>query len=162
MIKEIKLGDNLVKFEGTTGTGELYQIFTGRNIYADFSKLTSSFTKDEVKSLITINQMQKNGEKSNDEITAEIGGIVSNMEMSKLTDVVTMIKNMGFVMYIQANTAGETPLDRIRNIKARLTDEEYLAWLLTLENDAFNDGNLFSELLDLIGLNNKSYVQSKN
>ena len=84
------------------------------------------------------------------------------MEMSKLTDVVTMIKNMGFVMYIQANTAGETPLDRIRNIKARLTDEEYLAWLLTLENDAFNDGNLFSELLDLIGLNNKSYVQSKN
>lgn len=162
MIKEIKLGDKLVKFEGTTGTGELYQIFTGRNIYADFSDLTGSFTKNEVKSLIAINQMQKNGEKSADEITAEIGGIVSNMEMSKLTDAVTIIKNMGFVMYIQANTAGETPLDRIRNIKARLTDEEYLAWLLTLENDAFNDGNLFSELLDLIGLNNKSYVQSKN
>ena len=162
MIKEIKLGDKLVKFEGTTGTGELYQIFTGRNIYADFSALTGSFTKNEIKSLIEINQMQKNGEKSADEITAEIGGIVSNMEMSKLTDAVTIIKNMGFVMYIQANTAGETPLDRIRNIKARLTDEEYLAWLLTLENDAFNDGNLFSELLDLIGLNNKSYVQSKN
>lgn len=162
MIKEIRLGGELVKFEGTTGTGELYQIFTGRNIYADFSDLTSSFTKNEVKSLIEINQMQKNGEKSADEITAEIGGIVSNMEMSKLTDAVTIIKNMGFVMYIQANTTGETPLDRIRNIKARLTDEEYLAWLLTLENDAFNDGNLFSELLDLIGLNNKSYVQSKN
>ena len=162
MIKEIRLGGELVKFEGTTGTGELYQIFTGRNLYADFSDLTSSFTKNEVKSLIAINQMQKNGEKSADEITAEIGGIVSNMEMSKLTDAVTMIKNMGFVMYIQANTAGETPLDRIRNIKARLNEEEYLAWLLTLENDAFNDGNLFSELLDLIGLNNKSYVQSKN
>lgn len=162
MIKEIKLGDKLVKFEGTTGTGELYQIFTGRNLYADYSSFISGFTKDEVKSLIEINELQKNGGLSEDDLTAKIGGIVKGVEMSKLTDAITMIKNMGFVMYIQANTAGETPLDRIRNIKARLTDEEYLAWLLTLENDAFNDSNLFSELLDLIGVNNKSHVQSKN
>lgn len=162
MIKEINLGGQLVKFEGTTGTGELYQIFTGRNLYKDFQDMTKGFTPEQLKALVKVNEMQQGGDKTPEEITAEIGGIVQDVNMGALTDAITMIKNMGFVMYIQANTAGETPLDKIRNIKARLNNDEYLAWLLTLENDAFNDGTLFSELIDLIGINNKSYVNSKN
>lgn len=162
MIKEINLGGKYIKFEGTTGTGELYQIFTGRNLYSDFQGLTKSFTPEQLKALVKVNEMQQNGEKSAEEITEEVGGIVAGVNMDSLTDAITMIKNMGFVMYIQANTAGDTPLDRIRNIKARLNGEEYLAWLLELENDAFNDGHIFNELLALMGLNNKSYVNSKN
>ena len=136
MIKTIVVGGEPTKFEATTGTGELYQMFTGRNIYADLQEVSKAF--------VGINMED-----------------TSKLPMDGVNKILKMVQQMGFVMYIQANTRGDTPLDRIRNIKSRINDDEYLAWILEIEQDEFNN-TLFLEFIDLMNLNSKSSSESKN
>lgn len=136
MKKTIIIGGEPVKFEATTGTGELYLMFTGRNIYSDLQNLSKAFKKADF---------------SNPDSIA----------MEDVSNALTLVKKMGFVMYIQANTDGSTPAETIRNIKERLNEDEYLGWLLGIDNDEFN-GDLFSQLLELMNLNSKTYVPAKN
>lgn len=136
MKKTIIIGGEPVKFEATTGTGELYLMFTGRNIYSDLQDLSKAFKKADF---------------SNPDSIA----------MEDVANALTLVKKMGFVMYIQANTDGSTPAETIRNIKERLNEDEYLGWLLGIDNDEFN-GDLFSQLLELMNLNSKTYVPAKN
>lgn len=142
MIKEITISGQPVKFEATTGTGELYQIFTGRNIYNDYLKIAEMYTRKGVD-------------------PEDAGSILKNMSMDEITSTLELVQKMGFVMYIQANTPGETPVDKIRNIKARLNDDEFLAWILGIEREEFN-GELFTQFMELMGLNNKTTVEPKN
>lgn len=136
MKKTIFIGGELVKFEATTGTGELYLMFTGRNIYSDLQELASAFR--------SVNFDDPD-----------------HISMETVASALTLVKKMGFVMYIQANTEGATPADTIRNIKERLTEDEYLGWLLGIDNDEFN-GDLFNQLLELMNLNSKTYIPAKN
>jgi hypothetical protein len=142
MIKTITISGQPVKFEATTGTGELYQIFTGRNIYDDYIKLMEIYSRPGID-------------------TEDTTSIIKNLSMDEITGTLDLIKKMGFVMYIQANTEGETPVDKIRNIKARLNGDEYLAWILGIEQEEFN-GGLFEQFVELMGLNGKTTVIPKN
>lgn len=142
MIKTITISGQPVKFEATTGTGELYQIYTGRNIYADFVNIAKFYSRPGVDA-------------------ADTASILSKLSMQEINSTLELIQKMGFVMYIQANTEGADPIDKIRNIKARLNEDEYLAWIMGIERDDFN-GVLFSELIELMGMNNKTTVQAKN
>lgn len=125
-----------MKFEATTGTGELYLMFTGRNIYSDLQELSKAFKNVNF-------------------------GDPNSIPMETVANALTLVKKMGFVMYIQANTDGDNPANTIRNIKERLNDDEYLGWLLGIDNDEFN-GELFNQLLELMNLNSKTYIPAKN
>lgn len=136
MKKTIIIGGEPMKFEATTGTGELYLMFTGRNIYSDLQELSSSFKNVNF-------------------------GDPNTIPMDTVANTLNLVKKMGFVMYIQANTEGSTPAETIRNIKERMTEDEYLGWLLGIDNDEFN-GDLFNQLLELMNLNSKTYIPAKN
>ncbi len=135
MKKTIIVGGEPLKFEATTGTGELYQMFTGGNIYNDLQELSKAFK----------------------------GGFddPNKVSMGDVNKALSLVKKMGFVMYTQANTEGNTNAERIRNIKEKLNEDEYLGWLLGIDNNEFN-GELFNQLLELMNLNSKTYVEPKN
>lgn len=118
MITTIMCGQKACKFEATLGTAELYQIYTGKSIL-DELEMFKGIKRD-----------------------ADGNLNINTLDMSQINRMIAFFRELAFVMFTQANTQAQTPIDRIRAIKAKMTKDDYIVWL-----DGFDNTELTTDVL---------------
>lgn len=142
MIKNITVGSQTLTFEANMGTAQLFEIYTGQNIFTLFAGL--KMTKKTTPEGKTIYKLAES--------------IDERLVALQLKDVYL---KLAFVMAMQASTQGEDAVTKIRNIKARLNDEEYLAWLCGFEQANLPE-NFYTQIAELWTANQETKSDAKN
>lgn len=70
-------------------------------------------------------------------------------------------KKLAYIMNVTATTRDDEPVNRIRAIKAKLTKDDYLAWLMQFKNGSM-DADFFKAIAALWNAQQETHSELKN
>lgn len=70
-------------------------------------------------------------------------------------------KKLAYIMNVTAETREPEPVNRIRAIKAKLTRDDYLAWLMQFKNGSM-DADFFKQIAALWNAQQETHSEQKN
>lgn len=128
MEKTIKVGEREMAFKSSAATNILYK----RAFHEDILVKLTAYTKNlkEMNNLKTqIDALRADEGKTQEEIMNELNAIMqSDAYVSTQTFASETLPKLAYIMFLEAN-------EKIGNIFTKLNEENYLAWLMTIDQD---------------------------
>ena len=153
MKRQIKLNDREITLKSSAATNILYKKAFGEDILI---KLTA-YTKNvkELKAMQTkIAELKNDTNKTQEEKLAIMNEMVNSdvfISSNKFTQ--ETLPRLAYIMYIEANTS-------IEDIFSKLNGEQYLIWLMSIDQDELT--SLSGEVMDLWQAGAKTHSTPKN
>ena len=92
---------------------------------------------------------------------AYAGGADRREQVLLLARLNDTYKKLAYIMNITATTRDDEPVNRIRAIKAKLTKDDYLAWLMQFKNGSM-DADFFKQIAALWNAQQETHSEQKN
>lgn len=153
MKRQIKLNDREIMLKSSAATNILYKKAFGEDILV---KLTA-YTKNvkELKAMQTkVAELKNDTNKTQEEKLAIMNEMVNSdvfISSNKFTQ--ETLPRLAYIMYIEANTS-------IEDIFSKLNGEQYLIWLMSIDQDELTA--LSGEVMDLWQAGAKTHSTPKN
>ena len=153
MEKKILIGETEMTFKSSAATNILYKRCFKEDILLKLTEYTKNLKemqklKDKVDALKTVEG------KSQEEILAELNTIMqSDVYVSTQTFASETLPKLAFIMFLEAN-------EKIGTIFNKLNEENYLAWLMTIDQDELL--TVTGEVMDIWQAGAKTHSKLKN
>jgi len=153
MEKVIKVGDRELSFKSSAATNILYKRAFKEDLLIKLSEYTKSLK--EMKGLqARINALREDTAKTEEEVLEELNAIMqSETYLSTQTFASETLPKLAFIMYLEAN-------EKIGTIFTKLNEENYLAWLMTINQDELL--TVTGEVMDIWQAGAKTHSNPKN
>ena len=128
MLKTVTVGEKELKFKSSAATNILYKKMFGIDILIEFSEYAKN-SKELRMMKEKINELRKDESKKPEEILEAMNNLM-NSDAYKLSAAFQSetLPRLAFIMYLEANESVET-------LFKKLTEEQYLFWLLGIDQD---------------------------
>lgn len=153
MEKKILIGETEMTFKSSAATNILYKRCFKEDILLKLTEYTKNLKemqklKDKVDALKTVEG------KTQEEILAELNTIMqSDVYVSTQTFASETLPKLAFIMFLEAN-------EKIGTIFTKLNEENYLAWLMTIDQDELL--TVTGEVMDIWQAGAKTHSKLKN
>ena len=153
MEKSIVIGEKEIKLKSSAATNILYKKLFHEDILV---KLTS-YTKNlkELQELQKkMSALREDKTKTQEEILTEMNKLMSSGALATATEFQSdTLPKLAFIMYLEANESIDT-------IFKKLTEEQYLFWLMTIDQDELLA--VVSQVMDIWQAGAKTHSKPKN
>lgn len=153
MEKTIKVGEREMAFKSSAATNILYK----RAFKEDILIKLTAYTKNlkEMQTLkAKIEALKTEEGKTDEEVLNELNAIMqSDTYISTQTFASETLPKLAFIMYLEAN-------EKIGTIFEKLNEDNYLAWLLTIDQDELL--TVTGEVMDIWQSGAKTHSKPKN
>lgn len=142
MLKELIIGDKAIKFEANLGTTELFEKFTGQNLLALLSAVPM------------VKKKNKDGT-----IKYEIAEGENKRRLALHLNKIYL--QLAFIMATQASAEGADAISKIRDIKSKLNEDNYLVWIMQFEQKDLNE-SFYTKIADIWQSSQETHSSAKN
>lgn len=142
MLKELIIGGKAVRFEANLGTTELFEIYTGHNLLALLSAVPM------------VKKRGKDGKVKYEVADGENKRLIA-LQLNKI------YLQLAFIMATQASAEGSDAVEKIRDIKSKLNDDNYLVWVCQFEQKDL-DEEFYKNIADFWQSSQETYSKAKN
>ncbi len=127
MERTIKVGEREMAFKSSAATNILYKRAFHEDILVKLTAYTKNL-KDMTRLKEEVDSLKESG-KTDEQITAEINVIMqSETYLATQSFSSETLPKLAYIMFLEAN-------EKIGNIFTKLNEENYLAWLMTIDQD---------------------------
>lgn len=153
MEKTIKVGEREMAFKSSAATNILYKRAFGEDILVKLQSYVKNL-KEMKKLKAEIDALRESGNKTEEEVLKELNTIMqSECYVETQTFASESLPKLAFIMYLEAN-------EKIGTIFTKLNEENYLAWLLTIDQDELV--TVTGEVMDIWQAGAKTHSKPKN
>lgn len=153
MEKTIKVGEREMDFKSSAATNILYKRAFGEDILVKLQSYVKNL-KEMKKLKAEIDALRESGNKTEEEVLKELNTIMqSECYVETQTFASESLPKLAFIMYLEAN-------EKIGTIFTKLNEENYLAWLLTIDQDELV--TVTGEVMDIWQAGAKTHSKPKN
>lgn len=153
MEKTIKIGEKELAFKSSAATNILYKKAFKEDILVELSAHTKNL-KEMNRMQETVNALKADTTKTQEEILEELNKILtSDVFISTQKFASETLPKLAFVMWLEAN-------EKIGSIFTKLNEENYLAWLMTIDSDELL--TVTGEVMDIWQAGAKTHSTPKN
>ena len=153
MEKVIKVNEKELRFKSSAATNILYK----KAFHDDVLVKLTSYTKNlkELKSMeVKIAELRKDETKSQEEVLSEMNAVMSSdIFVSSQAFMSETLPKLAYIMWLEANT-------KIEDIFHKLNEEQYLIWLMGIDQDELLA--VTGEIMDLWQAGAKQHSKPKN
>lgn len=153
MEKVIKVNEKELRFKSSAATNILYK----KAFQDDVLVKLTSYTKNlkELKSMqAKITELRKDETKQQEEILSEMNALMtSDIYVSSQAFMSETLPRLAYIMWLEANT-------KIEDIFHKLNEEQYLIWLMGIDQDELLA--VTGEIMDLWQAGAKQHSKPKN
>lgn len=142
MLKELIIGGKAVRFEANLGTTELFEMYTGQNLLALLA------------SIPMVKKKNKDGTVTYDVVAGENKRLLA-IRLNKI------YLQLAFIMATQASAEGADPVSKIRDIKSKLDEDNYLVWVCQFDQ-ADLDEKFYKDIADIWQSSQETHSKPKN
>ena len=152
MEKTVLIGENEIRLKSSAATNILYKKAFHEDILVKLTEYTKNLK--ELKSMQAALKEIKENASSDEEALAKLGEItnsdafVSTTKFSEET-----LPKLAYIMYLEAN-------EKIGTIFSKLNDDDFLAWLMTIDQDELL--KITGEVMDIWQAGTKTHSKPKN
>lgn len=152
MEKTILLGDKEMKFKSSAATNILFK----RTFHEDVLLLLTDYSKNlkELKKIqAKVDELRADETRPKEEVLAEMNEYLNApaLKASREFQSETLPK-LAFIMWLEANES--------ENLFSKLNEEQYLFWLLTIDQDEL--GGITGEIMEIWQSGAKTHSKPKN
>lgn len=153
MEKTISLGDKEMKFKSSAATNIFYKKVFGEDILLKFAEYAKNL-KDIKSAQAKIEELRNDTTRPKEEVLNEMNTLLnSDMFKSSSEFQSETLPRLAFIMWLEGNNPGE-------QIMSKLNQEQYLFWLMTVDQDELFE--LVSPIMDLWQAGSKTHSKPKN
>ena len=153
MEKVIKVNEKELRFKSSAATNILYK----KAFHDDVLVKLTSYTKNlkELKSMeAKIAELRKDETKSQEEVLSEMNAVMSSdIFVSSQAFMSETLPKLAYIMWLEANT-------KIEDIFHKLNEEQYLIWLMGIDQDELLA--VTGEIMELWQAGAKQHSKPKN
>lgn len=153
MEKVIKVNEKELRFKSSAATNILYK----KAFHDDVLVKLTSYTKNlkELSSMeAKIAELRKDETKSQEEVLSEMNAVMSSdIFVSSQAFMSETLPKLAYIMWLEANT-------KIEDIFHKLNEEQYLVWLMGIDQDELLA--VTGEIMDLWQAGAKQHSKPKN
>lgn len=153
MEKVIKVNEKELRFKSSAATNILYK----KAFHDDVLVKLTSYTKNlkELKSMeAKIAELRKDETKSQEEVLSEMNAVMSSdIFVSSQVFMSETLPKLAYIMWLEANT-------KIEDIFHKLNEEQYLIWLMGIDQDELLA--VTGEIMELWQAGAKQHSKPKN
>lgn len=153
MEKVITVNDKEMKFKSSAATNILYK----KAFHDDVLVKLTSYTKNlkELRSMeAKIAELRKDETKSQEEVLSEMNAVMSSdIFVSSQAFMSETLPKLAYIMWLEANT-------KIEDIFHKLNEEQYLVWLMGIDQDELLA--VTGEIMELWQAGAKQHSKPKN
>lgn len=153
MEKIIKVNEKELRFKSSAATNILYK----KAFHDDVLVKLTSYTKNlkELKSMeAKIAELRKDETKSQEEVLNEMNAVMSSdIFVSSQAFISETLPKLAYIMWLEANT-------KIEDIFRKLNEEQYLVWLMGIDQDELLA--VTGEIMELWQAGAKQHSKPKN
>lgn len=153
MEKSIFLGEKEMKFKSSAATNIFYKKVFGEDILlriAEYGKNLKEIQKAQEK----IEALRKDSTKPKEEVLAEMNALLNSEVFKSSSEFQSeTLPRLAFIMWLEGNTPAE-------QIMGKLNQEQYLFWLMTIDQDELFD--LVSPIMETWQAGTKTHSKPKN
>ena len=127
-MKTIQIGDKEMKFQSSAATNILYKRVFNEDILIKLTNYSKNL-KEMQKLQAKANELRADTERPKDEVLAEMNELLNSDVFARANEFQNdTLPQLAFIMWLEANE----PADKIF---AKLNQEQYLFWLMTINQD---------------------------
>lgn len=127
-MKTIQIGDKEMKFQSSAATNILYKRVFNEDILLKLTEYSKNL-KEMQKLQAKANELRADTERPKDEVLAEMNELLNSDVFARANEFQTdTLPQLAFIMWLEANEPAE-------KIFAKLNQEQYLFWLMTINQD---------------------------
>ena len=127
-MKTIQIGDKEMKFQSSAATNILYKRVFNEDVLLKLTEYSKNL-KEMQKLQAKANELRADTERPKDEVLAEMNELLNSDVFVKANEFQTdTLPQLAFIMWLEANEPAE-------KIFAKLNQEQYLFWLMTINQD---------------------------
>lgn len=127
-MKTIQIGDKEMKFQSSAATNILYKRVFNEDVLLKLTEYSKNL-KEMQKLQAKANELRTDTERPKDEVLAEMNELLNSDVFVKANEFQTdTLPQLAFIMWLEANEPAE-------KIFAKLNQEQYLFWLMTINQD---------------------------
>lgn len=153
MEKTILLGEKEMKFKSSAATNIFYKKVFGEDILLKFAEYAKNL-KDIKSAQAKIDELRNDTTRPKEEVLNEMNALLnSDMFKSSSEFQSETLPRLAFIMWLEGNNPGE-------QIMSKLNQEQYLFWLMTVDQDELFE--LVSPIMDLWQAGSKTHSKPKN
>lgn len=153
MEKTILLGEKEMKFKSSAATNIFYKKVFGEDIllkFAEYAKNLKNIKSAQAK----IDELRNDTTRPKEEVLNEMNALLnSDMFKSSSEFQSETLPRLAFIMWLEGNNPGE-------QIMSKLNQEQYLFWLMTVDQDELFE--LVTPIMDLWQSGSKTHSKPKN
>lgn len=153
MEKTIRIGEKELTFKSSAATNILYKRAFKEDILVKLSAYTKNL-KEMQKMKETVEALKTDTTRTEEETLAELNKILaSDVFISTQTFASETLPKLAFIMWLEAN-------EKIGTIFTKLNDDNYLAWLMTIDQDELL--TVTGEVMDIWQSGARTHSNPKN
>ena len=153
MEKTILLGEKEMKFKSSAATNIFYKKVFGEDILLKFAEYAKNL-KDIKSAQAKIDELRNDTTRPKEEVLNEMNALLnSDMFKSSSEFQSETLPRLAFIMWLEGNNPGE-------QIMSKLNQEQYLFWLMTVDQDELFE--LVTPIMDLWQAGSKTHSKPKN
>lgn len=153
MEKTIRIGEKELTFKSSAATNILYKRAFKEDILVKLSAYTKNL-KEMQKMKETVDALKTDTTRTEEETLAELNKILaSDVFVSTQTFASETLPKLAFIMWLEAN-------EKIGTIFTKLNDDNYLAWLMTIDQDELL--TVTGEVMDIWQSGARTHSNPKN
>ena len=127
-MKTIQIGDKEMKFQSSAATNILYKRVFNEDVLIKLTNYSKNL-KEMQKLQAKANELRADTERPKDEVLAEMNELLNSDVFARANEFQNdTLPQLAFIMWLEANE----PADKIF---AKLNQEQYLFWLMTINQD---------------------------
>lgn len=153
MEKTIKIGEMAMTFKSSAATNILYKRAFKEDILVKLTAYTKNL-KEMKKLQEKVEALKATTDKTQEEILAELNELMnSDVFVSTQTFASETLPKLAYIMWLEAN-------EKIGTIFNKLNEENYLAWLMTIDQDELL--TVTGEVMDIWQAGARTHSSPKN
>lgn len=153
MEKTIRIGEKELTFKSSAATNILYKRAFKEDILVKLSAYTKNL-KEMQKMKETVDALKTDTTRTEEETLAELNKILaSDVFVSTQTFASETLPKLAYIMWLEAN-------EKIGTIFTKLNDDNYLAWLMTIDQDELL--TVTGEVMDIWQSGARTHSNPKN
>ena len=153
MEKTILLGEKEMKFKSSAATNIFYKKVFGEDILLKFAEYAKNL-KDIKSAQAKIEELRNDTTRPKEEVLNEMNALLnSDMFKSSSEFQSETLPRLAFIMWLEGNNPGE-------QIMSKLNQEQYLFWLMTVDQDELFE--MVTPIMDLWQAGSKTHSKPKN
>lgn len=153
MEKTISLGEKEMKFKSSAATNIFYKKVFGEDILLKFAEYAKNL-KDIKSTQAKMEELRNDTTRPKEEVLNEMNALLNSDIFKSSSEFQSeTLPRLAFIMWLEGNNPGE-------QIMSKLNQEQYLFWLMTVDQDELFE--LINPIMDLWQAGSKTHSKPKN